>query len=129
MPKEKAGPKKVRYVISKSRDYRLIAANGVWGGVTPRGDFLLNFIIDSNQHPESIVQEISPEGKLGDQIERHPKEKQDEKLLSRELQIGVVLSPRNAESIANFILNRVKDFAEAKVPEAAKVAKATKESS
>lgn len=52
--------------------------------------------------PRVVIHEVSPEGKLGQE-----KARETESLITREIQVGVVLSPAQAESIAKWILDKV----------------------
>jgi hypothetical protein len=95
----------VKFVFEKSPDYRIIAANGVWGGVTPQGHLKLDLFVDSIITPESITHNILKDGRLGDEIAREP----SGKIVTRELQIGVVLPVNIAETIGKWILARVQE--------------------
>ena len=86
----------------------MFSANGVWGGVTPRGDFKLEFGIDSEVTPAEITHEIDKKGNLTPEVGRKPRGKS----ISRELQGGVLLSLEHAESVANFILTQIAQFRE-----------------
>ena len=91
---------KIRYL--KASSYRRVPANGVFGGMTPRGDLLIDFILDSLPTPDSAEQEVRPDGSLGDVSKVSPKVGWD-----RELQVGVFLSLDHAESIAQWMLIKV----------------------
>ena len=95
----------VKFVFVKSPDYRTIAASGVWGGVTPQGQLKLDLFVDSVVTPEFITHNIRKDGRLGEEIERAP----SGRIVTRELQIGVLLTVNVAEIIANWILARVQE--------------------
>ncbi len=103
---------KVDIVFSRSPEYRMLAANGVWGGVTSRRDFKLEFIVDSPSLPGSTTHEVTKKGMLTDEISRKPAKKS----ISREIQGGVLLSLEQAESVAHFILEHIKRFREQEKP-------------
>lgn len=85
-----------------AKDYRLVPANGSFGGITPRADIMIHFFEEYYPVPRVVVHEVSPEGKLGQE-----KARETESLITREIQVGVVLSPAQAESIAKWILDKV----------------------
>lgn len=96
-------PKEVEFFFEYDPGYRIIPSNGVWGGLTPRGEFRLDFFVESIGIPDSIKNEISEEGKLGKEIDRKPGKK-----FIRRMQMGVLLSQKNAESLSEFIQERIK---------------------
>jgi hypothetical protein len=106
--------KKVKFGFKKSSDYRIIPANGAWGGVTPRGDFTLDFFVEHNPTPDYVVHEIKPAGGLGVEVEREAGGKEDSYLITRELVGGVLLSLGEAKSLANFILEKCAEFEQEK---------------
>lgn len=102
----------IEFVFTKAPDYRVISANGIWGGVTPRGALKMDFTLDSQRTPDSVVHSVTPEGGLGPEIDRKP----TERAVSRELQVGILLSIEHAENVASWILDKVKE-AKARVGE------------
>jgi hypothetical protein len=44
--------------------YRMIAANGLHGGITPRGDLLFDLFAEYTKPPKSVNVSIAPEGKV-----------------------------------------------------------------
>ena len=95
--------KSITFLFETAHDYRIVAANGIWGGLTIRGDLLLDFIIDATTTPEQVENAIVGDT-LGDEISRFPPEKS----ITRIRQVGVLLSLTQAESCAHFILEKVK---------------------
>jgi hypothetical protein len=102
--------KKAKFILKRSSDYRLIPANGAWGGITPRADFVLDFFVENTPIPAFVVHEIKPDGSLGPEVEREVGEKEDVYPITRELVGGVLLSLEQAKSLANFILEKCADF-------------------
>ena len=108
MPEIRRSEEIVKFVFSTAPGYRVVSANAAWGGLTPRGDLKVDFAIDSLRTPDVVVNSVTPGGGLGPEIERQPAER----LVSRELQVGVILSIANAESIANWLLEKVREAKE-----------------
>ena len=81
----------IEFAYEYDPSYRVVAANGVWGGVTPRGDFRLDFFVESSAVPERITIELLPD-KSGKEVARTP----DKRLFTRRLQTGVLLSLKEA---------------------------------
>jgi hypothetical protein len=97
-----AAENKIQFEYRRSDDYRIVAANGAHGGVTSRGDFRFDLFVEGPKAPEFVVHSITPDG-LGPEVEREP----SGRIVERELQIGVVMSPTQAKSLAQWILSRL----------------------
>lgn len=95
----------ITFLYSKSKTHTTITANGAQGGITPRGDFKIDFFIEANAFPETIQHSLTPDG-LGPEIERSPGETR----IEREMQVSVVMSPSQAKSLGQWLLNRVAAF-------------------
>lgn len=97
----------LEFFFEHDPNYRIIAANGIWGGLTPRGDIQLDFFVEKQNTPESIRHELKETGVLGDELGRFPSRK-----IIRRLQVGILLSAEQADSVANFIKDKVKELRE-----------------
>ena len=106
MPEPVGEDRKAKFVFHRAADYRTVAANAVWGGVTPRGDILVEFALETIEDPESVVNSVRSDGKLGDELSRIPREV----TFRRELQVGVVLSVDNAESIGQWLIAKAAEL-------------------
>ena len=91
-------PKKIGLRFKKDDDYRLIPVNGVWGGPTPRGDIIVDFFHESQSLPEKVTQALSPDGQLGEVLERKPLD-----TVQRTVFVGIVLNVEQAESIGRWL--------------------------
>jgi hypothetical protein len=105
MPEPAGEDRQAKFFFEYDPSYRLVGANGIWGGVTPRGDLRLDFFVESIGIPEHVTNLITPDGKLGPELGRTP-----ERRFSRRLLVGVLLSMEQAESVAEFIQERVQQF-------------------
>ncbi len=47
-------PQEFEFFFEYDKDYRIVAANGVWGGITLRGDIHLDFFVERQDVPEWI---------------------------------------------------------------------------
>ena len=89
-----------------SRDYRILPANGCFGGPTSRGEIMVYFFEEHFPVPSLIIHEVTDAGSLGKEKARHT----EGAALVRELQVAIVMSPVQAESIAKWILGKVDEF-------------------
>ncbi|MFP4551553.1 MAG: hypothetical protein ACLFNT_12170 [Spirochaetales bacterium] len=98
-------PREIVFVHRRADDYRTVAANGVHGGITGRGDFRFEFFVEFTDLPESVTHSVTPDG-LGPQIDREPEHPN----VVRESQVGVVMQIEQARNFARWILERTKSI-------------------
>lgn len=106
MPENSDLPQEVEFVFEYDPGYRIIPSNGVWGGLTPRGDFRLDFFVEGVGIPGRVTN-LLEEGHLGKEVKRDPK-----RTLVRRMEVGVLMSREQAKSLAEFIDEKLKDFQE-----------------
>lgn len=99
-----ATPKKITISFRRGDCYRLIPVNGVWGGVTPRGDIKADLFHESASVPEMITHEVTPQGTLGREVKRTPSTS-----VERTVFAGMVLTPEQAESIGSWLVERARE--------------------
>jgi hypothetical protein len=93
--------------FERSPNYKIVPADGAWGGPTPRGHVLVNFFVDIPVSPLSVTHGLTGDGQLGPELERQPSLDEARPRVSREFEIGVLLSPEDAEGIARWLLEQV----------------------
>lgn len=103
--KEKELPKSIEANYTKDRDYRRVYVNGVYGGMTPKGELLFDLFHEYGNYPEIVTYEIK-DGRLGAEISKLPKQTS----LVRERKIGVIVPLDSAENIARWILEKVEEI-------------------
>lgn len=87
-----------------AKDYRVVPSNGCFGGLTPRGDLIINFFEEAYPLPKAVTHEITPQGTLGAEKSRHI-----DANLVRHVQVAIVLAPHQAESIGQWILRKIEE--------------------
>lgn len=92
----------LRVKYTKSRDYRIVHSDGAMGGMTPRGDFRLEFIV--TLPPEITSEEITvaADGKVTSKGMVS-----ESAALIRERQVCVVMSPQSAKSLSEWLSEQV----------------------
>lgn len=103
----------------RSRHYRTINADGVQVGITPRASVQLMFFIETKPTPEYVVHKVTPEGALGDEIERVEK-----KGIIRETQMSVVMTEATIIQVIDLLQKMVKQLESFRQPEKAEVSEA-----
>nr|AGF93468.1 hypothetical protein FLSS-27_0017 [uncultured organism] len=101
-PREMERSEEVDIKFQTSDEHRTIYANGVYGGMTSRGDLHMDFVTDHSERPETQSFKINQDGSLGRQVG----EKGGDDVI-RERQVSVYLKPENAYSIATWMLAKI----------------------
>ena len=95
-------PPPIKVTFTRSDEYRVYAATGVWGGITPSGTVLANFMVQRRNEPESVTLDLK-DGKY-EEISRI--EKGPEIHHVRELQCGVLLGLDDAFTIGKWLIEK-----------------------
>lgn len=96
--------RRVHFQFTKDPEYRVVYANGAFGGPTPRGDIKFDLFIEYGGSPEEVVHSMTPDG-LGPEVERSP----EQMPFVRESQIGVIMSLGQAKSFGHWLLSKVSE--------------------
>ena len=102
---------RVKFHYLKSGLYRVIHADGAWGGLTPDLQLFFSFFNTRPPIPKILGFEISEEGMLSKEL---PEIKESKDGLVREVEVGVVMSPENVEALIAFLQERLKAVHEIK---------------
>jgi hypothetical protein len=98
-----APPSSIQFHYIKSNLFRVIHSEGAMGGLTPNRQIFVSLFNERAAMPKMIEFAVSPEGQLGNEINREGKAG-----IVRELEIGVLMSPDAAKNLAEFLLGHVK---------------------
>jgi hypothetical protein len=98
-----ADASKVTFLYSKSSDYKLVPATGIYGGPTATGHIRVEFFVDHPTDPDKTVHAVTPEGRIGEELEREPRDRS----ITREFQMGLILAPEVADSIGRWLQDKV----------------------
>ncbi len=97
---------KFKYVYADN--YNPVYVNGAHGGLTPRGELVVNFYLERTGLPEAIVHEIKPDGTLGGEIAQEPADSMNS--LVRFIESGIVLNAENARTLHAWLGERIKEM-------------------
>ena len=89
---------KADVIFARSPEYRVIAATGAWGGLSPNGELVFDFYVERRATPDRMEITVASNGSAEEK--RLP----DPQPLLREAQVGVVLRPDIAKSIGQFLI-------------------------
>jgi hypothetical protein len=97
---------KFKYVFTY--DYNPVYVNGAHGGVSPRGELVMNFYLERPPLPNSITHEITPAGGIGAETDAEPSDLG--RSLVRQVTNGVVLNYQTARELHYWLGEKVKEM-------------------
>ncbi|GFE58870.1 hypothetical protein [Geobacter sp. AOG1] len=94
-----------KYVVAP--DYNPVYINGAHGGVSPRGEIMVNFYIERLPLPDSITHEINLNGTIGNETASNPPDLKT--TLVRHVDTGIVLTVENARIFHAWLGERIRE--------------------
>ena len=98
---------RITFAYERGPEYRTVYANGAHGGITPKGEYRFDLFFEYPKAPRSVAHSVTPDG-LGPEVDRTP----PDSAVARELQVGVVMTPDGAKSLAHWILESIRQYEE-----------------
>ncbi len=102
---DKIKKQKVSFRYKISPNFATYAIDGVHGGLTPKGEIIMNVFHERHAIPQKIVYEINPDGSLGEIIE-----KEEKKSIIRDVPFGLSISPATARLIAKWLNEKADEY-------------------
>jgi hypothetical protein len=99
--------KEIRFLYRRARDYRVIAANGAWGGVAANGVVAMDLYVERDAQPEAVVRQV--EGLHLGPEEPSPSEPGVQRV-ERESQVGVLLTADTARAVGKWLLDQADEL-------------------
>ncbi|HEY6873984.1 MAG TPA: hypothetical protein VI298_14765 [Geobacteraceae bacterium] len=97
---------KFKYIFTY--DYNPVYINGAHGGVTPRGELVVNFYQERQPLPTAITQELNPNGTIGAEVAVEPEDLN--RSLVRFVSNGVVLNYNTARELHYWLGEKIKEM-------------------
>lgn len=97
---------KFKYIFDD--DYNPIYVNGAQGGINPQGEIVANFYLERLALPTSQVQEINPDGNLGNILDSEPQDLNQS--FVRVIKNGVVMNLQTAKSISAWLNTNIESL-------------------
>ena len=88
--------------------YNPVYINGAHGGISPRGELVMNFYLERPPLPEEIKHAINPNGTIGDVTSEEPHDLSSS--MVRYIDNGVILNYESARNIHYWIGERLKEM-------------------
>ena len=95
-----------KYVFSYN--YNPVYVNGAHGGISPRGELVVNFYLERPPLPNSITHEINQNGTIGNETAQEPEDYKNS--LVRYISDGVILNYDSARNIHFWLGERLKEM-------------------
>jgi hypothetical protein len=97
---------KFKYIFTY--DYNPVYVNGAHGGISPRGELVVNFYLERPPLPNSITHEITQAGGIGPETEVDPEDLN--RSLVRQVTNGVVLNYHTARELHYWLGEKLKEM-------------------
>lgn len=88
--------------------YNPVYVNGAHGGLSPRGELVMNFYLERPPLPSEITHEINPNGTIGEVVGEEPSDLKNS--MVRYIDNGVVLNYESARNLHYWIGERLKEM-------------------
>lgn len=96
-------PTELRFHFVKSSQFRVVHADGAWGGITPQGLISLAAYSERFPIPTTVDHKVDPDGKLGAEVRRTGRDG-----VLREVEVDLLMSVEVAESFVEFLSRHIK---------------------
>jgi hypothetical protein len=105
MPNSK---KEITFKYIFNYDYNPEYVNGAHGGVSPRGELIMNFYLERAPLPNAVSHEINQNGTIGVEATMEPPDLHAS--LVRYVSTGVVLSPQTARELHVWLGEKIREL-------------------
>ena len=89
-------------------DYNPVYINGAHGGISPRGELVMNFYLERQPLPNAISHEITPAGSIGPETKAEPSDLG--RSLVRQVTNGVVVNYQTARELHYWLGEKLKEM-------------------
>jgi hypothetical protein len=100
-------PLKISFDFIKSNLFRVIHADGAWGGITPQGKIDLSIYSERVAIPQKVVHAVNPDGSLGGEIRT---ERVTRDAIVRELEVEIIMDVSTAQALCAWLQQKISDF-------------------
>src|SRR5258708_4794489 len=102
-----AATDKIKFHYIKGNFFRVIHADGAFGGISPTGDIFFSLFSQRPPIPQLTVQPIKENGELGDEI---LEDRVTREGFIREIEVGISVRPEVAEALIKFLQDKVEQY-------------------
>ncbi len=91
----------------KTNSYRSYHVDGIFGGPTAHGKLYIELFLERSATPQIIQHKVTPEGKLGDEVNRIGKQG-----IIREIEAGLIMDIKMAKVFSDWLNEKIKVYEE-----------------
>ena len=95
-------PNSVAFHYIKSKSFRVVHCDGVWGGPTPRGYMAISFYSERHPIPRILTHEVTREGVVGSESGRDIRDG-----IVREVEVEVVMDLQMARDVVKWLQEHI----------------------
>ena len=95
----------INFHYIKANQFRVIHADGVHGGLHPRGNIQMSFFSERVPIPKKVSHEIADDGRLGKEIVA---ERESRDGIVREVEVGVVMGVEEARALVKWLQLKIR---------------------
>ena len=97
-------PQEISIEYEYDSNYHVVAANGMFGGLTPRGDLRIDFFVEYTGVPEkgALKYRRNPDGSTQEVPGSNPSPPK----MIRRVQVGILVPPQQIESFSNWFRDK-----------------------
>lgn len=95
-----------RYIFEDS--YNPSYANGVFGGISPSGEIVINFTHERHPIPIEIVHELNENGTVGGEVRRSPEDYN--RIMIRYIVNGVAINLNTAKTLKDWLEKQIQSL-------------------
>ena len=103
---------KVTVHYLKTKNYRTYHVDGIFGGLTPSGDFYIELFVQRSVTPKVCVHEILQDGILGKEM---LDKREGKKGIIREIESGLVMNIEVAKTLRKWIDGKIEQYEQNKI--------------
>ena len=97
-------PRRLQVDFRRSASFRVVHADGVWGGVTPYGKVYMTFFSETPPLPEAMAYSLSADGTVQEEVRA---DRRGSTNPSREVEVGVVMDLNIARSFLKWLAEKI----------------------
>jgi hypothetical protein len=110
-PKKTVPPKEVTFEYIKAASFRVISADGAFGGLSPQGRSIhMSFFSERRAIPKKTIHEVSPEGIVTREV---MEQREARSGFIREMEVDVVMDLQTAIVVQNWLQEKIQQLATA----------------
>jgi len=113
MENEKTTFQTMKYIYTKSDDYKIIYANGIYGGITLQGELCFDLFQEYRPGVKEEIHKIEKDGRIGDRINLESEidgQQPDQAVMIRERKIGITMSIDQARSFVQWMTSKINNY-------------------